>query len=148
MAGWTWSAGFKGPVLRICHMCHVVWRIEVFAIPAANIIISKERGLRNIRGTQGSPYVGKRTAVMMPVLHGLSGKSRVCGSRVSMWSRQVNVSCLKRSASCFERALTSPMNMRKPWCCQSIVMHLIEVRAQRVWRTGWKDWTFDVCWKL
>lgn len=63
--------------------------------------------------------MGKRTAVIIPVLHGLSGKSRVCGSRVLMSSRQVNVSCRKRSASSLVRAFTSPMNMRKP--CSSTV---------------------------
>lgn len=131
MAGWTRSAGLKGPVFGIRHVRHVVWGIEVFAIPAANIVISKECGLRNISGVQGSPYVGKRTAVMIPVLHGLSGKSRVCGSRVSIWSRQVNVSCLKRSASCLERALTSPMNIRKPWSCQSMKMRLTKTRHLR-----------------
>lgn len=32
-----------------------------------------------------------------------------------MFCRHVKVSCLKRSASALVRALTSPMNMRKPW---------------------------------
>jgi hypothetical protein len=34
---------------------------------------------------------------------------------VLMLSRQVKVSWRKRSASSLLRALTSPMNMRKPW---------------------------------
>ena len=102
----------------------MIWGIKVDSVPAAELGIS--RTTKTDRW-MSMTYVGKRTAVMMPVLHGWVGRSRVCGSRVLILSRQVNVNWRKRSASSLVRAFTSPMNMRKP---------------------GWKAWTLEVCWKL
>ena len=123
VGGWRGSAGLDAAVFRVGHVGHVVGGVEVYTVPAAVVVLDGGCGTAVMRGSGkdgrmgGGSYVGKRTAVMIPVLQGLSGKSSVCGSRVLMLSRQVNVSCLKRSASSLVRALTSPMNMRKPCCC-------------------------------
>jgi hypothetical protein len=69
VAGWAGPAGFKGAVFWVGHVCHVVWRIEVDSVPAATCVSMMAHSMLGWRAREET-YVGKRTAVIIPALHG------------------------------------------------------------------------------